>query len=60
MSEAWIYFTIAFLVQLLFFVVHAWYEKKLSDAARILGRGVLTGIVLGLLFDLVLGKFLGL
>lgn len=60
MSEAWLNFAIAFLVQLVFFIIHAAYEKKSSDIARILGQGVLSGIILGLLFDLVLGKFLTL
>lgn len=60
MPETWLNFIIAFFVQLLFFIVHAWYEKKLSDVPRILVWGVLSGIVLGLLFDLVFGEFLGL
>lgn len=59
MQEVWINFAIALFVQLLLFIAHALYEKKLSDAARILGQGILGGIVLGLLFDLVLGKFSG-
>lgn len=60
MSEAWSYFAIVFLVQFLLFLIHAYYEKKLPDVPRILGRGVLGGIVLGLSLDLVFGKFLGL
>jgi len=59
MSEAWLNFGIIFFVQLLFFVIHAWYEKKISDILNILGRGILGGIVLGLIFELGLGKFLG-
>ena len=60
MSEVWLNFVIAFLVQLSFFIVHAFYEKKLPDISRVLGRGVLGGIVLGLLFDLIVGRFFGL
>lgn len=60
MSEAWLNFIIVIFVQLLLFVIHAYYEKKLSDVPVILWRGVISGIVLGLLFELVLGKFLGL
>ena len=59
MQEAWLNFIIVFFVQLLLFITHAWYEKKLSEIPHILGRGFLIGIVLGLLFELGLGKFLG-
>lgn len=60
MQEPWVNFIIVFFVQFLLFIIHAWYEKKLSDIPNILGRGFLSGIVLGLLFELGLGKFLGL
>ncbi len=60
MLEAWMNFAIVVFVQLLLFIIHAYYEKKLSEVPRILGYGVLSGIALGLLFDLVLGKFFGL
>lgn len=60
MSEAWLNFTIVVFIQFLFFIIHAYYAKKLSGIPRILGKGVLSGIVLGLLFDLIFGKFLGL
>jgi len=60
MSEAWLNFTVVIFIQFLLFVIHAYYEKKLSDVPRILGKGVLGGIVLGLFFDLIFGKFLGL
>jgi len=60
MFEAWLHFAIVTSVQLLLFIIHAYYEKRLSDAPRILGRGVLIGVVIGLFFDLVLGKFLEL
>ena len=60
MSEAWLNFAIVVFLQLLLFIIHAYYEKQLPDAARILRLGVLSGIVPGLLFDLIFGKFFGL
>jgi|SRR3989344_2282203 len=60
MSEAWLNFAVVIFVQFLLFVVHAYYEKKLSDVPRILGWGILSGVALGLFLDLVFGKFLGL
>jgi hypothetical protein len=60
MQEAWLNFAIVFFVQLLLFITHAYYEKKLSGVLRILGLGALSGIVLGPLLDLIFGKFLGL
>lgn len=59
MQEPWVNFIIVFFVQLLLFIIHASYEKKLSEIPEILGRGLISGIVLGLLFELGLGKFLG-
>lgn len=60
MSEAWLDFIIVIFVQLILFVIHACYEKRLSDVPRILGWGIFSGIVPGLLFDLIFGKFFGL
>lgn len=60
MLEAWLNFIIVVFIQFVLFLIHAYYEKKLSDVPRILGQGVLSGIVLGPLFDLVFGKFFGL
>jgi hypothetical protein len=60
MSEAWINFVIVFLVQLVLFVVHAWYEKKLPHVSRILLWGALTGLVLGPVLDLVFCKLVNL
>ena len=60
MSEAWLNFAIVFLIQLLLFVTHALYEKKLPDMPRILGYGALNGVVLGPILDLTFGKLLGL
>lgn len=60
MSEAWLNFIIVISTQLFLFVICAYYTKKLSDVSRILGWGVLIAIVVGIPFDLVLGKFFGL
>ncbi|MEK7585706.1 MAG: hypothetical protein AAB477_00505 [Patescibacteria group bacterium] len=60
MSEAWLNFIIVVFLQLLFFIIHAWYAKKLYDVPRILGWSIPVGIVVGILFDLIIGKFLGL
>src|SRR4051812_29896173 len=60
MSEAWLHFTIVVFVQLLFFIICAYYEKRLSDIPSLLGWGVLTGIVFGTLLDRVVGEFFGL
>ena len=60
MSRLWIYFAVMFFVQLLLFLAHAFYEKKLSEVPRILWLGVLSGIVPGLLCDVIFGKYLGL
>ena len=59
MPETWLNFSVIIFVQFLLFIICAFYEKRLSDVARILGLGILTGIVFGLLFDLVFGKFSG-
>ena len=60
MSEAWLNFAVVIFVQLLLFIVHAYYEKRLVGVLRILERGVVSGIALGLFFELVLGKIFGL
>lgn len=60
MSEAWLNFIVVIFVQFILFVIHAYYEKKLSGVPSILGKSVLGGIVLGLLFDIIFGKFFGL
>ena len=60
MSEPWLHFTLAVLIQFLLFIVHALYEKKLSDIPRILSRGAFIGIVVGIPTDLVVGKSLDL
>lgn len=47
-------------IQIILFIYHAYYEKKLSDAPWILIAGAFSGIVPGLLCDLIFGKYLGL
>jgi len=59
MSEAWLNFIIVVFIQLIFFVTHAYYRKKLADIPRILGWSIPIGIIVGILFDLIVGKFLG-
>ncbi len=60
MSEPWVYFAILAFVQLLLFIVGAWYEKRLSEIPRIIGLSILIGIAFGIPFDLVIGKYFGL
>ena len=59
MSEAWLNFGIVVFIQLILFIIHAYYEKSLSDIPRILGWSIPVGIVVGVLFDLIVGKFFG-
>jgi hypothetical protein len=59
MLEAWMNFGAMIFVQLLLFLAFAYLEKKVPKMLPILGRGVLIGMVMGLSFDLVLGKSLG-
>lgn len=56
MTEAWLSFGIVIVIQFLLFIVHATYERRLADVPQVLGKGILSGLVLGLLFDLILGK----
>jgi len=60
MFEAWLHFATIIFVQALLFVVCAYRQKRLSDMPRILGWGIFTGIGVGLLSDLIWGKFFGL
>lgn len=52
--EAWIDFVIVGLAAFLLFIVCAFFEKRTSDAPRLLLVGILAGIPLGLLSDFVL------
>lgn len=60
MFETWLNFTIVIAVQLVLFIICAFYEKKLSHAINILGYGILTGIIFGISFDIIFGKFFNL
>ncbi|MEX0917175.1 MAG: hypothetical protein WDZ90_01485 [Candidatus Paceibacterota bacterium] len=60
MLEPWLNFVVVIFIQLLLLIVYACYKKKLSDVPRILGLGIVIGMGVGLLSDLVLGKFFGL
>ena len=59
MFEAWVYFAIIAFIQLLIFIIGALYEKRFSEAPRIIGLGILIGIVFGVPFDLIVGKYFG-
>jgi len=60
MLGAWVNFGVLLFAQILIFLAFALYEKKLSNALEILGKGILIGIPFGLSFDLFFGKLLGL
>lgn len=60
MSEAWLHFSVVIFVQLIFFVAYASFEGRLKEIPKILLHGISIGIVIGLLYDLVLGKYFGL
>lgn len=59
MLEPWLNFIIVTVVQLILFLTSAYHEKRFSDVSRILGYGILTGIVFGISFDFIFGKFFG-
>ncbi len=58
MPELWLNFFVVILVQFLLFIVHSWYEKRLREVPRILGLSIAIGIPFGIIFDLVVGKYL--
>ena len=60
MSEVWLNYAVFIVELLLLFLIRAYYEKRLADAPRILLLGALSGIVPGLLCDLIFGKYLGI
>lgn len=60
MSEAWLQFSVVILVQLIFFVIFASYQKRLPETPKILLHGVIIGIILGLLYDNLLGRYFGI
>ncbi len=60
MFELWFNFAVVVFTQLLLFVAYAYYTKRLAEVLPVLGQGVIIGIVIGLLSDLIWGKFFGL
>ncbi len=60
MSEAWMSFAVVVFVQFLLFLCYAYFTKRLKDVPRMLIWGAGIGIVVGLSFDLVIGKWLGI
>jgi Na+/citrate or Na+/malate symporter len=60
MSELWFDFGVVILTQLILFIVHAYYEKRLRDVPKILFTSMLIGIPFGIVFDLIVGEFVGL
>ena len=60
MPSLWLNFAVLIFVQLLVFLIHAFYEKKLVDVPRALWQGALSGIMVGPPVDLIVGKYLGI
>ena len=60
MSEPWFNFAIVIASQIVLFLVVAIFEKKLVQIPNILKWGIPIGLVIGLLFDLIIGKYLGI
>ena len=60
MLEMWLNFGAVILTQFLLFIVHAYYEKRISDIPHILCWSIIIGIPFGILFDIVVGEFFGL
>lgn len=60
MSVAWTSFGVIIFTQFIFFVLSAVYYKKLQDIPRLLLLGIILGTAIGLLYDILLGKYLGL
>lgn len=59
-AEAWLNFSVVIIVQLIFFLVCASYHKRLREVPKILLRGMIIGVIVGLIYDHLLGKYLGL
>jgi hypothetical protein len=60
MFDIWFNFAVIVFVQLLLFIAHATYEKKLPHIPTILIQSVFGGLILGLVFDLIFGKLYGM
>jgi len=59
-SAAWLNYVVVLFVMFLVVLLHAYREKKSAELPRILLLGALSGIVPGILADLIFGKYLGL
>lgn len=59
MNEAWSDFGIIILTQFILFIVLAIVEKRTGEIPMTLIRGIIIGTVLGLIYDLILGKYFG-
>lgn len=59
-SDAWLQFGVVVLIQIFLLLSYAWYMKQLTAVPRALFLGVLIGVTIGVPFDLVFGKSLGL
>ncbi len=53
-------FSIVIVIQLLFFIVHAYFVKELKNTGRYLLLGALVGIPFGIAFDLAVGLYTGI
>ena len=60
LADIWINFGVVVFVQLCFFFITALYYKKLKEIPLILLYSVIIGTLIGLVYDLSLGKNLGL
>jgi hypothetical protein len=60
MLEDWLNYAFVLFVMLLVVLFHAYHEKKFVEVPRVLFWGALSGVVPGLLVDLIFGKYLGL
>jgi len=60
LPDIWINFSLVVLIQFSFFFITALYYKKLKEVPLILLYGFIIGTIVGLLYDLALGKYLGL
>jgi len=53
-------FSIVIVVQLLFFVAHAFFVKELKNVGRYLLLGAIVGVPFGIAFDLMVGLYTGI
>ncbi len=60
MLEPWIHFTVVIVTQFILLTICAYYLKRLPDIPRLLGWGVVIGVVFGIPFDLIAGIYFGI